>query len=334
MMTTSGQVVIGDIGGTNARFAMVDLNGICDRQHTDLYTHQQTLSSKDYSSFTDAIQAYLANIPVKPSRACFAIAGPVLGDQIKMTNNHWQFSRQALQAQFDLQSLEIINDFQAPAYAILEFKPDDVVCIGPACTPQGQSYGVIGPGTGTGVGGLIQIQTSQGMLAEALNTEGGHISFAPTTARQIQILEVLQTRFSRVSVERLLSGMGIHNLYEALCIIDQQEPENLDIATIVQRGINHRSRLCTEAMQEFCAILGAQAGDLALTLGARAGIYIAGGIVPRFTEFLAQSRFRASFEDKGRHADYVKAIPTSVITVDQPGLLGTAAYVKNHSDLL
>ena len=334
-MTIKKPVVIGDIGGTNARFALVDLAQANNKQ-TPLYTQQITLSSKDYPNFAEAIADYFAQIPCKPQQACFAMAGPVLGDNIKMTNNHWQFSKAVLQQRFNLARLAFINDFQAPAFAIPEFQSDDIVNIGGVTINPNLAhdedfmYGIIGPGTGTGVGGLLQAHTIDGRFQEALNTEGGHVSFAPTSRKQIQILEVLMERFERVSIERLLSGMGIHNLYEALCRIEGQEPENLDIVTIVQRGINNQSRLCRETLLEFCAILGAQAGDLALTLGARAGVYIAGGIVPRFTEFLINSPFRKAFEAKGRHTNYVKAIPTYVITAEQPGLMGTAAYVNSH----
>ncbi|MCL6417069.1 glucokinase [Aestuariirhabdus sp. Z084] len=317
--TTTHNALVADIGGTNARFALI---GPGQHQPSDILT----LAVADYSSIESAIRDYLRQINYLGSlqQACLAIACPVAQDYISMTNSGWSFSKTELGRALKLERLEVINDYAAQAYAIPHLDDSDLVKVGAGESFIGQPIALLGPGTGLGVGGLVPSASG----ATAIITEGGHVDFAPTNALEIEILNYLWRHHSHVSVERVLSGMGLTNLHLALASIRGQQQESLTPDQISHAALEQQDPLCLEVLECFCAILGSVAGNTALTLGAQGGVYIAGGIIPRMVEFFANSEFRSRFEAKGRFRNYLHATPTYVVTASQPGLLGSAAVLR------
>ncbi|HEY3487023.1 MAG TPA: glucokinase [Gammaproteobacteria bacterium] len=316
--------LVADIGGTHARFAVVP---ILHQAQPELRGVRR-LRCDSYSNLDEAVRAYYKDAGLDPSSVCtatVAVAGPVGGDRFGMTNNSWSFSRSAMQKLFGYEQFSVINDFAAVAWAIPYLRSDEYVTIGAQTADASAAVGIIGPGSGLGVGGFVR---HEGIVIP-LETEGGHSAFAPTDQTELQILQILARRFGRVSNERLLSGPGLTNLYRALAEIRMQPAQELSAAAISEAAVQGTDALCAETLQRFCAILGSVAGDLALTLGAKGGIYVAGGIVPKFIGFLQASEFRLRFEQKGRFHDYNAAIPTHVITAEHPGLLGAAVHRIN-----
>lgn len=314
--------LVGDIGGTNARFGLINGQG---RIHD-----QRILSSADYASPAAAAEAYLAMLAAsnvagvsgRPRRGAFAIAGPVTGDDVLMTNRGWSFSIRRTRDLLGLDRLAVINDFTAVALAIPLLGEADSRPVGDGVPMPGGVIGVLGPGTGLGVSGLVPVGEGRWL---ALAAEGGHATMAPVSDREGAVLAQLRKSMDHVSAERVLSGPGLVNLYEALCIIDGIEPARLDPADITTAALAGSDAHRVEAVEMFCAMLGTVAGNLALTLGARGGVYIAGGIVPRLGAMFTHSRFRKRFVEKGRMRDFLSPIPTRVITHDLPAFLGLAA---------
>jgi glucokinase len=309
--------LIGDIGATNARFALVLPDGRT--------TPARISSLNDYDSLQAAIDAYLAEQSpgVRPIEAVLAIASPITGDEITLTNHAWTFSTEELRGHLGLRRLHIVNDFAANAAAIPLLGPHDRVQIGGGAPVPGAPAGIIGPGTGLGVGALAPGLGG----AVTIAAEGGHVTMTPATAQESAILDVMRGRYDHVSAERVLSGPGLVNLYNTLCELTDTPAAPYTPDQITSPRMWERDPLTREATTFFCAMLGTVAGNLALTLGARGGIYIAGGIVPKLGDFFAQSEFRSRFESKGRMRGYVAAIPTYVIVRPYPGLLGAAALL-------
>ncbi|MGA8653557.1 MAG: glucokinase [Xanthobacteraceae bacterium] len=316
----TGLGLIGDIGATNARFSLVEPGGKTSPAHV--------YALNDYPSLPDAIEAYLAETapPENPVQAVLAVASPVTGDQVTLTNHPWTFSVKALRAQLGLRRLQVVNDFAANAVAVPHLGENDRLQIGGGATVKDAPIGVIGPGTGLGVSAFVPSADGGAMIAG----EGGHITMAPATAQESAILDLMRSRFDHVSAERLLSGPGLVNLYNTLCELSGTPAASYSAEQITNPGIWNADPRTREATSLFCAMLGTVAGNLALTLGARGGIYISGGIVPRMSAFFAQSEFRARFEAKGRLSEYVAAIPTYVITRPLPVLLGAAALLQHE----
>jgi glucokinase len=310
--------LVGDIGGTNARFALCDGPGAEPRGAL-------ALACDHYPDLAAAAEAYLSNQgATQPAHACIAVAGPGGGDQVALTNNAWSFSIEATRARLGLERLLIVNDFTAQALSVPSLGPEDLAKIGGGQAVAGAAIAVIGPGTGLGVSGLLPV----GGRWVAVPGEGGHVGFAPSDETEAAILDLLRRRFGRVSRERLVSGPGLAILHQALSTLADQPAEPLAPDQIVERALAGTDPLCLDVLERFCAALGAMAGDVALALGARGGVYIAGGIVPRFLAFFRTSQFRPRFEAKGRLGDYTSAIPTSVITVAMPALAGTARALE------
>ncbi len=247
-------------------------------------------------------------------------------NQVTLTNHPWTFSVEALRQQLGLRRLQVINDFAANAVAVPHLAPDDVLQVGGGVAVRNAPIGVIGPGTGLGVSAFVPSADGGAMIAG----EGGHVTMAPATPQESALLDLMRSRFDHVSAERILSGPGLVNLYNALCELSDMPAASYSAEQITNPGIWNADPRTHEATAMFCAMLGTVAGNLALTLGARGGIYISGGIVPRMSAFFVQSEFRARFEAKGRLSDYVMAIPTYVITRPLPVLLGAAAML--HPD--
>ncbi len=316
-------LLIGDIGGTNARFALATpdrpgFHGVIE------------LRCEDFASADDAISHYLTVTNAKtPDAVCLAAAGPVIDEAVKITNNHWDISAAETRKDFGIDAVRLINDFTAIAYSIPLLTEAEVRSIGPddrQVLPKGNfDVAILGPGTGLGVAGLCRRDNT----LVSITGEGGHVGFAPETALQVEILKVLRDMFDRVSAERVIAGSGLENIHGALRIIRGESGPKLSAKEIfAERGPGN---LAEEAVDVFFELLGQVAGDVALTLGAVDGVYIAGGIAKRYPDLLEKSRFRSAFEGKGRRRALMENIPTRLITYDQPGLLGAAYCVLELS---
>jgi len=311
-------LLIGDIGGTNARFALADAA-------VPALSDVVTLQCRDFDGAGAAIEHYVKSINVAaPTAICLAAAGPIIDKRVRFTNNHWEIAADELAADFSIDAVRLLNDFEAIAYSIPFLTKDDCMPIGlPGPQPLNAEHytvGIIGPGTGLGAVGLRR----HGDLYLPIAGEASHGGFAPETKLQIDILELLRERFDRVSSERLVSGPGLQNLYWALALIRGKERAQLDAAEIFKAALENSDDIAVEAVQLFFEILGQVAGDLALTLGAEDGIFIAGGIAKRYPDLLINSRFRSGFDSKGRYRSIMERIPTQLIMHEQPGLLGAA----------
>ncbi len=309
-------LLIGDIGGTNARFALANPGD-------SGFSAQEVLECAKYATADEAIREYLESAGAgTPDSICLAAAGPIVNEQVRFTNNPWSLSVADLCAEFGIERVRLLNDFEAIAYSVPSLTDGDLLEIGlPEAEPLGDkdyTIGVLGPGTGLGCVGLAR----RGDQLVPLPSEASHGGFSPETQVQIDILTQLRERFDRVSSERLVSGQGVENLYWALTRIHHEKRTQLTAAEIFGATAEDNPR-ATEAVELFYEILGQVAGDLALSLGADA-IFIAGGIAQRYPERLANSRFRTGFEHKGRHRSLMERIPTQLITHPQPGLLGAA----------
>jgi glucokinase len=257
-----------------------------------------------------------------PASCAIGIANPVLGDHVQMTNHHWSFSVSQLQRELGVQRLRIINDFTALALALPVLDPSELRQVGGGQAVKGGPIGLVGPGTGLGVSGLVPSVREQ--TAVPLDGEGGHVTLAATNEREDQVVAVLRRRFGHASAERAVSGQGLENLYRALCELDGGGAPALVAPEITTRALAGDPR-CAEVLDLFFSFLGTVAGNLALSMGARGGVYIGGGIVPKLGDAIDRSRFRSSFEQKGRMTSYLAGIPTWVIQAEvSPALVGAA----------
>lgn len=304
--------LIADIGGTNARFAMVEGAGsVSDERH---------FLVRDYPDPAGAIEAYLGSRRV--AEAVIAVATPVESDEIGFTNSPWTFSIQGLQQRLGLRQLAVINDFAAQALAMPHLAKDEVALMGGGTAAPGRAVGVMGAGTGLGVSALIPGKVGW----TALPTEGGHVSFAPGNEREDRVLATLRARLGHVSNERLLSGQGLLNLAQALATLDGAPLEAATPEEVTEAARRGGSAACVEAVGLFSTLLGAAAGDLALTVGARGGVYVAGGVCMRLGPLFDRAAFRRRFVDKGRMAKYLEPIPTWLVLRGDTGLIGAANY--------
>lgn len=313
-----GSLLIGDIGGTNARFAIAD-------DKVPGFSDAKTLPCKDYESAETAIKHYLGAVGAElPRVICLAAAGPIVDSRVRFTNNHWVTSAEDLSAEFAITPVRLLNDFEAIANSIPFLSKDDCLPIGlpPPKSLEIDHYmvAILGPGTGLGAAGLRK----HGQLFIPIAGEAGHGGFAPETQVQLQILTELRGRFDRVSSERLVSGPGLENIHWALMRIHGEKRVHLKPAEIFDAASDDSDPLAAEAVQMFFEILGQVAGDLALTLGAEDGVFIAGGVVRRYPELICDSRFRTGFERKGRHRSIMERVPTQLIMHKEPGLLGAS----------
>jgi glucokinase len=311
--------LLADVGGTNARFALE----LAPRK----FEAVQVLACGEHPSFADAMRAYLALPSVAafgPVRhAAVAIANPVDGDQIRMTNHHWQFSIEAVRREVGLDTLLVVNDFYALARSLPHLQDGDKVQVGGGQARAGTPLGLLGAGTGLGVSGLVPAGDSW----IALNSEGGHVTFSPANELEVAVLQYAWREFEHVSAERFLSGAGVELIYRALAHVQGQPLDKLTAPEISRRALAGECALSEQVLDVFCGMLGCAAGNLAVTLGAQGGVYIGGGIVPRLGERFAGSSFRQRFERKGRFASYLAQVPTYVITADYPAFLGVSAVL-------
>ena len=317
MQRSAGEsVLLADVGGTNVRFALADTAA----QSPLCVDSIRRYRVAECATFADAARAYLREIGARPTRGVFAVAGPVTGDEVRMTNHPWLLSRSRLRDELDLEALLLVNDFAAMSHCLPLLAAADMYAIGglpPARIDlrSRQTFAVIGPGTGLGVGALLV----DGGRFVGLQTEGGHVGFAPGDAVETEVLRRLMERFGRVSAERVLCGSGLVNLHRALH--PQSAEDTPERITAVADTDPH----CRETIERFCAMLGSIAGDFALAFGAWDGVYLAGGLTPKLLHWLRSGGFRARFDAKGRYASVLARIPTIAILHGDAGLLGAAA---------
>ncbi|WP_234413641.1 glucokinase [Ideonella sp. A 288] len=318
--------LVGDIGGTNARFGWVQAVG-------GSALHVRTLPVAAHDGPASAVRAYLAGLQAElggamPRRAALAVATAIGGDRVELTNSHWRFSIAGLQTELGLRSLAVLNDFEALALSLPRLQPAQVRWQGPAPQAHG-TMAVIGPGTGLGVGGVVHTRAGW----QALPGEGGHATLSASDEFEAQLLAQVRRTHEHVSAERLLSGIGLPLLHQSLAAVRGVAAPVLAAQAIVERGLAPpgdaaADPLCSDTIEAFCALLGSFAGNVALTLGARGGVYIGGGIVPRLGDRFVASRFRERFEAKGRFRGYLAAIPTPLITDTLVALSGAAAAIE------
>jgi len=305
--------LVADIGGTHARFALLDRHGAPERV--------RVLAVADFTGPVEAIAAYLQDIG-EPSleSAAIALAAPVHAGVIRMTNARWSFCRAEIEKHFGLQRLLLLNDFAALALALPYLDAADLRQVGGGEAVPLAPKAVLGPGTGLGVSGVLH----HGGQWLALTGEGGHCSLAPGDRREAEILALAWREHAHVSAERLLSGSGLPLLHRLVAAVDGWSSAPLATPEIIARAVAGNDPRCRSVIDTLCAMLGALAGNLALTLGAQGGVYVAGGIIPRLGELFDQSEFRSRFEAKGRFTAYLAAIPTFVMLCPTPALLGAA----------
>lgn len=314
--TTSYPRLVGDIGGTNARFAWVSHEGA---PLADMAAYAVAGSP----SLEAAMTRYLADHGKPPPAWCaIGIANPVVSDHVQMTNHHWSFSIAEVKRRFGMGRFLVINDFTALALSLPELCGDDLVQVGAGAPVPGAPLGLVGPGTGLGVSGLLPAVAERGCVP--VNGEGGHATLAAMDEREEAVLAAMRARFGHVSAERAISGQGLANLHRAVCEVDGAAWSELAPADITARALDGSDAQCVAVLDLFCSFLGSVAGNVALMLGARGGVYIGGGIVPRLGSAFLQSRFRARFEDKGRFRSFLEAIPTYVVMARAPALIGAA----------
>jgi glucokinase len=323
--------LVADIGGTNARFGWYD-------GHSAAVSHVHSVPAAAHAGPAEAAVAYLDDLRTRlgdtwqaPGAAAFAVATAVSGDEVRFTNSGWSFSRRAAAARLGLADLRVLNDFEALALSLPRLAPEqwrDIPGRGAAAAQAlpGAALAVIGPGTGLGVAGLVP--TAHGYVA--LPGEGGHATLAPADDFESALLSAARRLHPHVSAERLLSGIGLPVLHAAVCAVRGDAPSAMVSAEdVVERGLAGHDAACVQALDSFCALLGSFAGSVALTLGARGGVYIGGGIVPRLGPRFFASRFRERFEAKGRFESYLQAIPTRLIVDTLAALAGCAAALES-----
>lgn len=324
---SSGPLVVADIGGTNARFGWVERAG----QGAD---HVLTLPTAEFAGPGEAMQRYLDQLPpeiqrgarAQGLRAGWALATAVEGDRIEMTNNHWRFSCRDEAHRLSLQALEVFNDFEALACALPHLGPTQWRSWDAKAPRLHGPLAVVGPGTGLGVAGVVP--TAAGWVA--LPGEGGHMTLAAHDDFEAELLALARRQWPHVSGERFLSGIGLPLLHECVCRVLGLAHQPLTAQDVISQGLQG-SVPAHRTLQVFCAMLGGYAGNVALTLGARGGVFIGGGLVPRLGDFFFASAFRERFEHKGRFSAYLQDIPTVVITDTLAALQGVSAAMAARS---
>lgn len=315
-------ILIADIGGTNMRFALSEGGKLHDIK---------TSPWPEVPSLIDPALEYIESMGIKPEHAVFACASaqPDL-KSVRMVNvgqadQPYSFEVDEVRRALGLSSLRMINDFGAVALSIQSLEAKDIIKVGGGSAISQRPIGILGAGTGLGCSSLIW----NGQGYQPVSGEGGHATIGGTNQRECALIEWLHKKFPHVSCERVLSGPGLVNLHEAIRALDRQPFVGRTPAEIMQLGLAGQDSACREALDVFCSLLGSVAGNLALILGSSGGIYIAGGLVPRMSDYLAQSAFRRSFSAKGRYHDYLEAIPTFIVTHPSPGLLGAAVAAQH-----
>ncbi|MFC3034089.1 glucokinase [Pseudoalteromonas fenneropenaei] len=316
-------ILVADIGGTNARFAIATQFDA----HSNTFTieHLRIYPSADFNAFEAAISKYLDELPIpQPTRACLAVAGPIKSQQVYLTNLGWHFNAETVQQQFGFDTLLVINDFAAFAYAAPYLDGSKNLNIKPGQAQAAANIAVMGPGTGFGAACLVRDINGTAVMS----CEAGHISLAPVTELDRQLLAVLKANNQHVSVETVFSGPGLVRLYRAMAEVKGKPAQDLTAAQIAESATS--CEICDATLNHFCDWMGSVAGDLALTFGALGGVYIGGGILPRMTERLLHSRFIDRFSEKGLMSQYTKQIPVTLVTQENIPFIGAAACLHGR----
>lgn len=309
--------LVADIGGTHIRLAQ--------SQGESVLAIEKYLCT-DYPTLADAINHYLQSHSLASiDQACLAVAAAINADEVIMTNSDWRFSMSKLKQQFDLSRLAVINDFEAVALAVPNLTPQDTIQLGGGEPDQQGNIVVLGPGTGLGVKHLTP--TVDGW--KVLTGEGGHVDFAPVDENDIVLWHHMQEQMQPIAIEEILSGRGLVQIYNSIVSRKKVSAQFSEPEAILREGLSNTSSECAEALHQFVNILGSFAGNLALNLNTRGGVYLCGGVVTQLKEFIQKSAFRDRFDAKGRFHFYVVDIPVFLITEDEPGLLGAAAYLDS-----
>ena len=321
-------LLVADIGGTNARFGLVEQ---APRTGKPNYTSSQqiTLRCADYPDMGTMIKACCAEFKIAmPEYACLAIAGPIDEDgTAQVTNLGWKFAITELRDQLGMKTLHVINDFAALAYAVPFLGEQETKVLYAANSDPEAPIVVMGPGTGFGMALLVPENGGWKIIP----TEGGHASFAPTTEKELAIKSFLLTEQSHVSVENILSGIGLVHLYRALAHIAGVAAQNYSPADVSTKGLANEDAICREAVVTFCNTLGAVAGDKAVSTGARGGVVIGGGITPKLMGILPETHFEERYKNKGPMSGYVSDISIKVIVNDKAALVGSAAWLIHNT---
>lgn len=314
---TGRKVLLADIGGTNARFALLAGGSVGMVAH---------MAVSDYGSFHEALGVYLGNLPEAGtiSAAILAAAGVIRNGRCALTNSSWVIDAADLRASYGFSIVRLLNDFEAVAWSLPHLSADKLLALGGAQRVAGAPLAALGPGTGLGMAACIPHTTGHLVLS----SEGGHSTMAGSSEREDAAIAHLRRRFGQVSAEHVLSGGGLENLHQALAVLDDIVLPERRAAEITRAGIEGTCMTSRAALDMFCAMLGTVAGNLALTFGAKGGIFIAGGILRHMPEYLAGSQFRARFEDKGRLRDYLESIPAWLILDGDVAFVGLQALAE------
>lgn len=310
--------LVGDIGGTNARFAL---------WRDDALHDVQVFATADYSSPEQAIGVYLQARGIARGEldaVCLAVAGPVSGDEFRFTNSHWRINRSTFCAALQIEHLLLINDFSAMALGMTRLRPEERVSVCAGEADLSRPALIIGPGTGLGVASLLRLEEGRWL---AMPGEGGHVDLPVNDARESAIRQAIAEHTGHVSAETVLSGGGLLRLYHAICTLDGHAPTFTTPAEITEAALSG-DPVALAVIEQFCRFLGRVAGNDVLTLGGRGGVYIVGGVVPRFSRLFLRSGFAASFADKGCMSGYLKDIPVWLVTAEFSGLLGAGVALQ------
>jgi glucokinase len=312
-------ILIGDIGGTNARFAVIETA-------TSAQVDYPNVRTADFETIDDAIRATILEKGVKPRSAILAVAGPIADDEIPLTNCDWVVRPKTMIADLGFEDVLVVNDFEAQALAISDLSADHRERLGNAAAHEDMvaSRVVLGPGTGLGVGGLLHARD----IWVPVPGEGGHVDLGPRTKRDLEIFPHVETIEGRVSAEQILSGRGIVNLYRAICTADGMDPKYADPADITAHALAESDKTAVETLSLFSTYLGRVAGDMAMIFMARGGVFLSGGISQKILPALRKPEFRAGFEDKEPHTHLLKTIPTYVVTHPLAALAGLSSYAR------
>lgn len=313
MIAQSRQALVADIGGTNARFAIADIDEL-------VIDHFASFSCRMFSSLEEVLKAYLVTLPKVPPRACLAVAAPLRSDVVTLTNLHWSFTADSLRAASGIRDLRLVNDFEALALTLPHLVSHDLHPIGGGVPSDHLPKVVLGPGTGLGMAGLVRGQDGWVALA----SEGGHVTFAAETDEEVAIVRHMIADHRRVSAERLISGPGVEQVYRILAELRGSERQFAPVSEIFALAAAGKDAIASDTVEYFLKWLGRFAGDMALAYGAGGGVYVAGGIAPRILTMLENGVFRQAFCDKGRMSEFVESVPLQVLVAPDAGLRGAA----------
>ncbi len=313
----STEFLVADIGGTNVRFALANIDDNYNISIDDL----SVLPTENWLYLEDAITDYLNHVGARPTRAAIAFAGPVNKDEVSMTNGTWQFNQSELAPFLKMEEVKVMNDFCAKACSLPLLKQDQLLQIGEGEIEEQGNKIVVGPGTGIGVGALV----STGEKWKAIASEGGHVGFSPSGDLEKEICNVLSKEYHRISVEDLVAGRGLSNIYYALGIINGRNNLKLHPAEINEKASNEDDIDAIQTFKVFSGMLGCFASDMAGTFNATGGVYLTGGVLPKIKQFFLDSDFREKFEENEK-LPFVKDIKTQLILEEQPALFGAAGY--------